>query len=93
MCSVTDDELGICVLEVRDQILEADPTAHRGLTLDAAAYKVAGATGVKAIDAVRAFRRFIPLPPSKQFRGPLPGARPPATEAVEAAQVPCAGRS
>lgn len=86
---MTQDELGICVVEVHDQIREADPKAYSGFVSDAACQKVAKAANVKATDALRAYRRFRPLTSSVARRLPGP-ERKPARKAVEAAKVPCA---
>lgn len=87
---MTQDELGLCVVEVRDQIEQADPDAYAGFITDAACFKVARTADVKATDALRAFRRFEPRRDPARVR-PIPfDARKPDRAAVEAARVPCA---
>lgn len=92
---MTTDELGLCMVEVFDQIVGADPKAHRGRAVDAAAYKVAKLVEVTPIEAVRAYRMFRPLPAHRKPLDPRSmlswqNGKAPEANAVEGASVPCA---
>lgn len=93
MTEPTKDEIGLCVVEIRDQIREKDPNAYAGFVTDAACNKVARTLGIRATDALRAYRLFVPLSPGARmdvYRALELGQ--PDEEAVAAAQSPCLAR-